>query len=140
VTLRRVEIPPLRLCRIPQCPNELDVKAPARGPKANMCEDCRKGEGSPIRFYLENRARGGVTAGSSVRTHDRLRRPPGPPTEIELGILKAVARGRTNDEIAAETFRSPETIKSQLKSLLAKLEARNRPHLVAIGYERGLLP
>lgn len=135
-------MPPLKLCRIPQCPEELDVKAPTRGPKANMCEQCRSGEGTAIRFYKEARARGGVTVGAARgrQRAGRSFRKPSPPTSIELGVLRAVARGKTNDEIGAETFRSAETIKSQVKSLLWKLEARNRAHLVAIAYERGLLP
>lgn len=141
MTLVRVEIPPLRLCRIPQCPNELDSQSPARGPKANMCSDCRRGEGTPIRFYLENRARGGVTVSSArPQRMPAARRPATPPTDVELGILRGIARGKTNEQIAGETFRSVETVKSQVKTLLEKLEARNRAHLVAIGYERGLLP
>lgn len=61
------------------------------------------------------------------------------PTSRELQVLDGIARGLTNAEIAGELFLSEETIKSHVRHLLSKLQAKNRAHLVARGFELGLL-
>lgn len=58
------------------------------------------------------------------------------PTELE--ILQNIARGLENREIATKTFRSVETIRTHVKSILFKLKARNRTHAVAIAYHLGI--
>ena len=60
-----------------------------------------------------------------------------PPTEREIAVLQFVADGLTNKEIALRLSLSEETIKSYLQRIMAKLEARNRAHAVAQGYEQG---
>ena len=47
----------------------------------------------------------------------------------------AVARGRTNAEIAEELFISVSTVKTHLASLMAKLGARNRVEITMWAYE-----
>jgi DNA-binding CsgD family transcriptional regulator len=54
-------------------------------------------------------------------------------SSIELEILTDVARGLNNNQIGMKRFRSPKTIRSEMKSIFAKLGARNRAHAVAIG-------
>lgn len=47
-------------------------------------------------------------------------------TSRELDVLKLVAEGHSNKEIAAQLFISPETVKKHLKNSYNKLRARNR--------------
>ncbi len=67
----------------------------------------------------------------------KLRRPP--LTRREHEILRRVARGESNAEIAAVVFLAPTTVKSYLQSALRKLGARNRVEAVFKLGELGLL-
>ena len=60
-------------------------------------------------------------------------------TVREEEVLVAVARGRTNAEIAAELHISLSTVKTHLASLMRKLEARNRVELAMWAYETNRL-
>jgi DNA-binding NarL/FixJ family response regulator len=67
-------------------------------------------------------------------------RPPGEPlTERERDVVRLVARGRTNQEIAAELFVSLSTIKTHLGSIFTKLGARNRVEIAAWAWESGVV-
>jgi DNA-binding NarL/FixJ family response regulator len=57
----------------------------------------------------------------------------------ELEVLRAVAAGSTNREIAAALFISEATVKTHLLHLYDKLGARDRASAVAIAYQRHLL-
>lgn len=57
----------------------------------------------------------------------------------EREVLAAVGRGLTNSEIGAHLFISPETARTYVSRLLAKLGARDRARLVITAYESGLL-
>jgi len=59
-------------------------------------------------------------------------------TERELEVLKMVARGMSNAEIAEELTISPATAKTHVAHLLTKLDARDRIQLVIIAYQSGL--
>ncbi|WP_158894794.1 response regulator transcription factor [Amycolatopsis anabasis] len=61
-----------------------------------------------------------------------------PLTAIELDILEAIARGQKNAEIAKNQYRSVETVRSHVRTILRKLGARNRAHAVAIAYHTGI--
>ena len=50
-----------------------------------------------------------------------------------------VADGLVNREIGQRLFLSEETVKSHVRHLLAKLQARSRAHAVAVGFRRGLI-
>ena len=54
-------------------------------------------------------------------------------------MLRLLADGLTCAEIAAEMSYSTHTVKGMRAVLLRKLGARNAPHAVKIGFERGLL-
>ena len=58
-------------------------------------------------------------------------------TPRELETACAVARGRTNAEIAAELFVTLSTVKSHLTNVQAKLGARNRVEIAAWAWENG---
>jgi DNA-binding NarL/FixJ family response regulator len=73
---------------------------------------------------------GGLTAARpAARLSDR-----------EIEVTRAIARGRTNTEIAAELFISLSTVKSHLASIQGKLGVRNRVEIAAWAWESGLSP
>ncbi|MER5884581.1 response regulator transcription factor [Streptomyces sp. NPDC001941] len=70
--------------------------------------------------------------------------PPAPEAEAhlserELDVVRLVARGRTNQEIADGLFISMSTVKSHLVSIQNKLTARNRVEIAAWAWETGLM-
>ncbi|MFC8583754.1 response regulator [Streptomyces sp. NPDC057217] len=60
-------------------------------------------------------------------------------TDREREVLTLVGRGLSNTEIAGELHISVATAKTYVTRLLAKLDARDRVHLVIIAYETGLV-
>jgi DNA-binding NarL/FixJ family response regulator len=60
-------------------------------------------------------------------------------TEREEEVLRRMARGMTNAEIAAEIFVGAETVKSHVSAVLAKLGARDRTQAVIAAYESGFV-
>ena len=61
-------------------------------------------------------------------------------TPRELEVLRLVAHGLGNKEIAAELTLSTHTVKYHLASVLAKLGVRSRTEAVSRGIRTGLLP
>ncbi len=57
----------------------------------------------------------------------------------ELDVVRAVARGRTNAEIAAELFVSLSTVKTHLTNVHSKLSTRNRVEIAAWAWEHQLV-
>ncbi|MEV4889068.1 response regulator transcription factor [Nonomuraea sp. NPDC055795] len=60
-------------------------------------------------------------------------------TERELDVVRLVARGRTNQEVAGELFVSLSTVKTHLGSIQSKLGARNRVEIAAWAWESGVV-
>jgi DNA-binding NarL/FixJ family response regulator len=60
-------------------------------------------------------------------------------TDREITVLKRVALGGANKQIAVALGISEETIKAHMKSILAKLSANDRTHAVTIALNRGII-
>jgi DNA-binding NarL/FixJ family response regulator len=61
------------------------------------------------------------------------------PTAREVEVLQLISDGLVNREIGVRLFLSEETVKSHVRHLLAKLQARSRAHAVAVGFRRGII-
>ena len=61
-------------------------------------------------------------------------------TPRELEVLRLVADGMTNKEIAAKLFVSENTVKTHAASVFEKLQAKRRTQAVQIAKQAGLLP
>ncbi|RQO36051.1 DNA-binding response regulator [Herminiimonas sp. KBW02] len=57
----------------------------------------------------------------------------------EIQVLKLIAQGLSNKQIALELVLTEDTIKGHLRSIMDKLGANNRTHAVTIGIERGFI-
>jgi DNA-binding NarL/FixJ family response regulator len=57
----------------------------------------------------------------------------------EIEVLRLVAGGNANKEIAAQLSITEETVKGHIKNILAKLGANDRTHAVTIGLKRGII-
>ncbi|HEX5533561.1 MAG TPA: response regulator transcription factor [Actinomycetales bacterium] len=72
----------------------------------------------------------------SAPTPSRL---PDEVTDRETAVLKLVARGLSNTEIASKLFLSEATVKTYVSRLLTKLNRRDRVQLAVLAYETGLV-
>ncbi|MGZ4356697.1 MAG: response regulator transcription factor [Gaiellaceae bacterium] len=61
------------------------------------------------------------------------------PTGREIEVLQLISDGLVNREIGQRLYLSEETVKSHVRHLLAKLQARSRAHAVAVGFRRGII-
>jgi DNA-binding NarL/FixJ family response regulator len=60
-------------------------------------------------------------------------------TPREIEVLRLIAGGNANKEIAARLSITEETVKSRVKNILMKLQANDRTHAVMIGLKRGII-
>jgi DNA-binding NarL/FixJ family response regulator len=84
-----------------------------------------------------------ISPAVTVRLLRNLATPPAPPpltplSDREREVVRSLARGRTNREIAADLFISLSTVKGHLATVQAKLAVRNRVEIVAWAWSSGL--
>ncbi|MDI7862342.1 response regulator transcription factor [Rhizobiaceae bacterium n13] len=60
-------------------------------------------------------------------------------TTRELAVLSLIAEGNTNKAIGERLSITEETVKGYVKSILAKLHAKDRTHAVTLGIKRGII-
>ena len=61
-------------------------------------------------------------------------------TDREIDVLRLVARGQTNKQIAEQLHISENTVKTHMRNILDKLHLQNRAELAAFGVREGLVP
>jgi DNA-binding NarL/FixJ family response regulator len=57
----------------------------------------------------------------------------------ELDVLRLIAAGNANKEIAGQLFIAEETVKNHVSNILAKLHAKDRTHAVTTALKRGII-
>jgi len=60
-------------------------------------------------------------------------------TPAEVSVLRLIAAGNANKQIADQLSVTEETVKSRVKSILSKLGANDRTHAAMIGLKRGII-
>jgi len=60
-------------------------------------------------------------------------------TPAEVRVLRLIAEGNANKEIAAQLSITEDTVKGQVKNILSKLGASDRTHAAMIGIKRGII-
>jgi len=60
-------------------------------------------------------------------------------TEGEVAVLRLIAAGNANKQIAAQLSITEETVKGRVKNILSKLDANDRTHAAMIGLKRGII-
>jgi DNA-binding NarL/FixJ family response regulator len=60
-------------------------------------------------------------------------------TSREIDVLRLIAAGNANKEIAAQLSITEDTVKGHVSNILAKLGANDRTHAVTIGLKRGIM-
>jgi len=60
-------------------------------------------------------------------------------TKAEIDVLRLIAAGNANKQIADQLSVSEETVKSRVKNILSKLGANDRTHAAMIGIKRGII-
>src|ERR1700722_614293 len=61
-------------------------------------------------------------------------------TPGEIAVLRLIAAGNANKQIADQLSITEDTVKGRVKNILAKLDANDRTHAAMIGVKRGIIP
>ncbi len=83
------------------------------------------------RRLVEDFCRGPAPDGAAAETAGLSQR--------ELDVVRQVAKGLSNSEIAGQLFLSDATVKSHVARILAKLGLRDRVQIVVFAYENGII-
>lgn len=104
-----------------------------------------------VSYILKTSTRGEIVAAVLAAAHGRNTLGPEVQREIhsyrgtetlsprEISVLRLVAAGKQNRHIGEELKVSEQTIKTRMRNILAKLDARDRTHAVTIAMRRGFI-
>jgi DNA-binding NarL/FixJ family response regulator len=84
------------------------------------------------RSLIEDFCRGPAPGTLAAEAVDRL-------SEREMGVVRLVAQGLSNAEMAAGLYLSEATVKSHVAHILAKLDLRDRVQIAIYAYEHGIV-
>ena len=87
---------------------------------------------SVTRRLIEDVVRSGSAGSTDAAVLERL-------TARELDVLRLLAQGKSNTELAGELYVSEGTVKTHVSSILAKLGLRDRVQAVVLAYDAGLV-
>jgi DNA-binding NarL/FixJ family response regulator len=108
------------------------------GPVASGLPSVGRPPGSPLREPPPAGSFGGRGPGASGAASSRGAQVTELLTDRECEVLRLVAAGLSNAEIAGQLLISPATAKTHVAHLLTKLDARDRVQLVIIAFQAGL--
>jgi DNA-binding NarL/FixJ family response regulator len=83
--------------------------------------------------------RGGAVGGEGAVAHTAPSAPPGGLTDRELSILRLVAEGMSNLDIASKLYVTEQTVKFHLSNIYRKLGVGNRTEATRYAYRNGLI-
>ena len=112
---------------------EWDRHPSANAPATDLFDMLSQVQGSGDRSATGGIARGGFA--SERRSHERRIRAPRRSDNLsdrELAVLGEIAQGTPTEEVARKLHVSPHTVRTHIKNILRKLDARTRAHAVAI--------
>ena len=92
----------------------------------------RRGQGTEVRAPRRLPARCATRDQAEHATDEAL-------TPGEIDVLRLIAAGNANQEIAAQLYITEETVKGRVKNILYKLGANDRTHAAMIGVRRGII-
>jgi len=133
----RAEAPDARILVLTTYPGDVQITRALRaGAAGYLLKSCiRKELTDAIRAVAGGRRAISADAAHELALHtadDRL-------SERELEVLRLVAEGYANKQIAQRFDLSGDTIKAHLKSIFAKLDVDDRTHAVTVAVRRGYL-
>src|SRR5262245_26877057 len=105
--------------------------------------DGRWGQGTPLTLHLDHLTIEGLRSALGRRAEEPVAR--AVPREVsrltdrELTVLRAMATGASNAEIAADLYLSVATVKTHVARVLSKLGLRDRTQAVVFAYESRLV-
>lgn len=129
--------PEIRVIVLTTYDTDADVmRAMAAGVAGYLLKDAPREE---LHRAVRTAAAGGAVLAPSVASAIIGRPPTQEPSPRELEVLRLVARGAANKEIARTLLISETTVKTHLKHAFAKLGVDSRAAAVVVALERGLL-
>jgi DNA-binding NarL/FixJ family response regulator len=143
----KVESPEVRIAMLTDCENEEELfSAIESGATGYLLKDTKVGE---LIKSIELIGDGEIVVSpplsekligkfASMRKKEAESSPAGL-TEREIEIVRLLAQGATNKEMAEKLFIAQNTVKVHLKNILEKLQLRNRQQLVAYAVQEGLV-
>ncbi|MGW4472583.1 response regulator [Nonomuraea sp. NPDC004354] len=133
----RVDHPEIKVIVLTTYDTDADVtRAMAAGVAGYLLKDAPREE---LHRAVRTAAAGGAVLAPSIASA-LIGRPAGQePSLRELEVLRLVARGAANKEIARTLLISETTVKTHLKHVFAKLGVETRAAAVVVAMERGLL-